>query len=73
MNHISKIIEKFGGLSAMALCTGFPKTTILSWEDRASMPDRHKERVLEAATSNGVALTKEDFFPVAPEVPHRCT
>lgn len=66
MSYPRNITKAFGGLAAMARMTGFPPSTIASWEGRGAIHDVHKPRILLAAKRNGVDLGPEDFFPDPP-------
>lgn len=63
MNYVSKIIEKFGGTRQMARLVEKPPSTVRSWGERGSIPDKEKPQVLAAAQAHRIALEPADFFP----------
>lgn len=63
MSYVAPIISKFGGVRSLARALQCSPSTIQGWKDRGSIPDAHKARVLIAAESLGVDLTKGDFWP----------
>lgn len=64
-----KIIGKFGGLSALARAGGFPVTTVQRWKESGRINPDHNDRILQAASDNGIELTVEDFSTVDPSHP----
>lgn len=67
MNQAEQIIQRFGGLSALAKALGgIPVSTVQGWKERGIIPAGRQADVLNAARSNGVALEPADFFPPVP-------
>jgi hypothetical protein len=55
MTQAQRVIDKFGGLSAMAKALGHKHpTTVQGWKDRGFIPSSRHREVLAAA--------KDDFF-----------
>ena len=55
--NIEKIIEKFGGMSAMARALGHKHpTTIQGWRDSGRIPEWRMNEVIEAAQKQGIEL-----------------
>jgi hypothetical protein len=72
----NSIIEKLGGLSAVAKAAGVTVHTVMRWrmprgpEDKRNLggtggtvPHWHVPKLLAAAKERGVPLTLADFFP----------
>ena len=63
MNQAERIIERFGGLSALARTLGHKHaTTVQGWKERGYVPARQQAEVLEAAKREGIDLDPADFF-----------
>lgn len=63
MNAVDRIVEKFGGITAMARALGHRHpTTVQGWKARGVIPARRQQQVLDAARANGIALSPGDFF-----------
>jgi hypothetical protein len=58
---VSEIIETLGGRNAVAAFTGWPYTTIESWEGKDQVPDWRKGKLLEMALAHGKHLSATDF------------
>ncbi|WP_146195197.1 carph-isopro domain-containing protein [Pararhodobacter marinus] len=63
MEHISKIIEKFGGVRPMAAALGRPKSTVHSWMVRGSVPDEAKTEIIAKSDELGLGVQLSDFYP----------
>ena len=63
MTYVYQIIEKFGGVRAMARRLGRAASTVNSWADRGSIPDAEKATILALAQRDNIGLTAVDFFP----------
>lgn len=63
MTYVDLIVERFGGVRAMARELRRPVSTVSSWQDRGSIPDAHKPDVLARSHDLGLGLTESDFFP----------
>ena len=68
-NTASRVIHKFGGLSAMAHilteATGkkvWP-SVVQGWRDRGVIPVRRQREVLAVAKAHNIALKPEDLLP----------
>jgi len=57
-----KIIEKFGGQSALAKALGIGQSTVSYWFKTGIIPAKWQTRLLKAALENGVELTGDDFL-----------
>lgn len=65
MNYARAIINKLGGPCSLARDLGKAYSTVISWQLRGSIPDKHKAAVKRVADAKGVQLTASDFFPGA--------
>lgn len=63
MTYVSKIIEAFGGVRPMARAINRPVSTVKSWGDRGSIPDRQKAEVIARAEALRLPLGPSDFLP----------
>jgi hypothetical protein len=64
---VDRIVDKFGGLTAMAKALGHKNpTTVQGWRLRGSIPSRQIPAVIEAGKSleAPVHLTPADFFEI---------
>lgn len=64
MTYAQKIIERCGGVRALARSLGRPTSTVHSWGDRGSIPDEAKAEIMALSDAQGLGLTHQDFFPV---------
>ncbi len=64
MSQAELIIEKFGGVTALAraLDHKFP-TTVQGWKARGFVPAPQQARVLNAGRELGLDIEPADFFP----------
>lgn len=63
MSQAEFIIEKFGGITALARALGHKHpTTVQGWKERGFIPSPQQDGVLEAAQAVGVDLEPADFF-----------
>jgi hypothetical protein len=63
MGQSVRIIEKFGGINAMARILGHTNaSTVQGWKERGYIPARQQDGVLAAAKENGISLIPDDFF-----------
>ena len=63
MNTAERIIERFGGISALARALGHRHpTTVQGWKQRGVIPARRQADVLAAAKAQNLTLSAEDFF-----------
>ena len=63
VNTAENIIDRFGGISALARALGHKHpTTVQGWKDRGVIPARQQAVVLKAAQREEVKLTYADFF-----------
>ncbi len=59
----SRIIEKFGGISALARALGHRHpTTVQGWKDRGVIPAKRQGDVLNKARELGKDVKPDDFF-----------
>jgi argininosuccinate lyase len=63
VNTAERIIERFGGISALARALGHRHpTTVQGWKQRGVIPARRQADVLAAAKAQNLTLSAEDFF-----------
>jgi hypothetical protein len=67
MNAAQKVIEKFGGQSALAALVGRRQSTVQYWTKTGAIPSKWQAQLLALARGQGVDLTAADFVTV-PEV-----
>lgn len=63
MTYAQTIIEKFGGVRAMAAAIGCAPSTVQGWKNRGTIPDEKKTVVLDTARNSGIAICRDDFWP----------
>lgn len=68
LSAAERIIDKFGGISAMARTLGhkYP-TTVQGWKARKQIPADRQQEVLDAARREDIDVTPADFFAKHPE------
>ena len=63
MTQADHIIEKFGGLTALARLLGHKHpSTVQGWAQRGIIPARRQHELLDLAKERGIALRPEGFF-----------
>jgi hypothetical protein len=64
MSYASRIIERFGGIAALAkaIDPNFPPTTVQYWGEIGRIPSTRQQIVLDAARKAGIELSPSDFF-----------
>lgn len=68
MTLIDRIIEHFGGLTALARALGHRNpTTVQGWRDRGRVPLEHIHQVVAVANERGMSLSPDDFIPTPKE------
>ena len=68
MMGTKQIIERFGGIRAMAGKLGHSShTTVQGWSDRDVIPAHRQREVLDAASRLGISLTAADLIPASRE------
>jgi len=60
-NPAERIIERFGGQSALANLVGKRQSTVQHWAKTGRIPSQWHERLLELARSKGINLEPKDF------------
>lgn len=61
-----RIINKFGGINAMARALGHKNaSTVQGWKDRGTIPAKQHQPVWEAAQARGIEISLSDFAAVA--------
>lgn len=72
MEPASKIIASLGGNSKVARIVGVHRTRVWNWKRSKAeggtgglIPIRHAPKLIEAAKSEGISLTFEDFMPLS--------
>ena len=61
MNNAEKIIDRFGGQSALAKILGRRQSTIQHWAITGRIPSQWQKELLKMAKERGIALEPEDF------------
>lgn len=60
-----RIIDKFGGLAALARALGHANpTTVQGWKERGVIPPKHHQAVWNAAKSAGIPIAITDFVAI---------
>jgi P63C domain-containing protein len=62
MNPAQRVIEKFGGQSALARLVGKGQSTIAHWSKTGSIPAKWQPQLLRIAAENSVNLSSADFM-----------
>ena len=63
MTHVEIIIDRFGGMTALARALGHKNpTTVQGWKVRGIIPARQQRELLDLAKRSGVRLEPADFF-----------
>src|SRR3990167_11022946 len=62
MNPAQRVIEKFGGQSALARLIGKGQSTVAHWAKTGSVPSKWQSELLELAAKNGINLSSADFM-----------
>lgn len=66
MNIAASIIDKFGGINAMARALGHRNaSTVQGWKATGFIPARRQSHVLETAQRLGLNVTPSDFFDIS--------
>jgi hypothetical protein len=58
---VPEIIGLLGGSSAVARYTGWPVTTVDSWQKGGHVPEWRRGKLLEMAVAEGKSLSTTDF------------
>lgn len=59
-----KIIEKFGGQSALAASIGKGQSMVAYWAKTGTIPAKWQPKLIEVATAKGLKLSANDFLPI---------
>ena len=63
MSQAEIIIERFGGITALARALGHEHpSTVQGWRDRGIIPARRQAELLGLAKTTGIDLSPNDFF-----------
>ncbi len=62
MNPAQKIIDKFGGQSALARLVGKGQSTVAHWSKTGSIPSKWHSEILRLASEHSLDLTPGDFI-----------
>jgi len=63
MTQVENIIERFGGMTALARALGHKNpTTVQGWKVRGIIPARQQRELLDLAKRANVPLEPADFF-----------
>ena len=69
MNNARKIIDRFGGQSALAALLGKRQSTVQHWARTGRIPSQWYERLMLLAARQGIRLDPADFVaPSAPDI-----
>lgn len=71
MNTAQRIIQKFGGQSALAALIGKRQSTVQHWAKVGMIPAKRQELLLDLAKKKGINLDPVDFFNGATEIGER--
>ena len=66
MNSAEKIIQRFGGQSALAHLIGKRQSTVQHWAKTGRVPAQWHETLMLLARERGLALEPRDFMPSTP-------
>jgi hypothetical protein len=65
MTHAERIIEKFGGINAMARILGHRNpSTVQGWKERGVIPSKQHQAIWQAARGNGIPIDLSEFAAV---------
>lgn len=76
MNLVKKIVDKFGGQSALAELIGKGQSAVAYWVKTGNIPSKWHSKLLALASEKGISLNADDFMQavevesVTPEVLH---
>ena len=62
MNPAQRVIQKFGGQSALAALIGKGQTTVQHWGKTGRIPAKWQGELLKLAAARGIELTASDFI-----------
>ncbi len=65
MNTAQKIIEKFGGQSALAKLIGKGQSTVQHWASTGIIPSKWQSKLISLASETGIPLSSSEFISVA--------
>lgn len=63
MNPAQKIVERFGGQTALAKLIGRGQSTVFHWTKTGVIPARWQPKLLDLARSHNISLSPADFLP----------
>jgi hypothetical protein len=66
LSSAQRIIEKFGGQSALARLIGKGQSTVAHWAKTGSIPAKWQKDLLHKASGQGIDLTASDFLADSP-------
>ncbi len=70
MSYAPTLIDNvFGGIRPAARALNKAASTIQSWHETGTIPQKHWNDIIIAAAEFGHILTAESFFPLSPQVP----
>jgi hypothetical protein len=64
MSAALRIIQEFGGQTALAEALGRPQSTVQYWARIGNIPAKWHPRIIEAAQERGISLSPHDFVAV---------
>lgn len=62
---MKQVIDKLGGVPALARALGKPVTTVREWYNVDRIPAKHQRAVLNLAAAQGIPLTADEVIPAA--------
>ncbi len=62
MNPAQRVIEKFGGQSALARLIGKGQSTVAHWAKTGNVPSKWQPELLKVASESGIELSPGDFM-----------
>ena len=68
MNSAQRIIEKFGGQSALAKLIGKGQSTVQHWASTGIIPAKWQAQLLKLASENGISLSSSAFMEVKEKI-----
>ena len=64
-NQVTRMIEKFGGMSKLSRALGHKNpTTVQSWKANGFIPTAWQQPVYDACVDNGIKVSIDDFIAI---------
>jgi hypothetical protein len=61
MRAVDRVVNRFGGQTALASAIGKAQTTVAYWVKSGNIPRKWRKQILEAAVAGGIELGEQDF------------